>query len=211
MIQFSSGLLDTFSHNLSSLTECNFIDMSSYDSQSGHWIQNYLLNSVFRGRYPDRYHQIVMALIRRAEAAFQEYELARTALEAYVNGPREAISKYFSSLYHFEQFIAHAYQAYMLSKPLLANPRTFQNGDNSVLERLNKIYNHIKHCDSKLLAGNFPENATVSIWLSSQEIHCLDANLTSDEIVEALKEIADYANSFSDPATVLKEILAENA
>lgn len=152
-----------------------------------------------------------MALIRRAEAAFQEYELARTALEAYVNGPREAISKYFSSLYHFEQFIAHAYQAYMLSKPLLANPRTFQNGDNSVLERLNIIYNHIKHCDSKLLAGNFPENATVSIWLSSQEIHCLDASLTSDEIVEILKEIADYANSFSDPATVLKEILAENA
>ena len=211
MIQFSSGLLDTFSHNLSSLTECNFVEMSSYDSQSGHWIQNYLLNATFRGRYPDPYHQIVMAFMRRAEAAFQEYELARTALEAYVNGSREAISKYFSSLYHFEQFIAHAYQAYMLSKPLLAEPRTFENGDNSVLERLNKIYNHIKHCDSKLFAGNFPENATASTWLSSQEIHCSDANITAPETVEILKEIAEYANSFIDPATVLKEIRAENA
>lgn len=210
-MQFSSGLLDTFSQNLSSLTECNFIDMATYDPQSRHWIQNYLLNSAFRGRYPDRFHQIVMALIRRAEAAFQEYELGCADLKTYVNGPREAISKYFSSLYHFEQFIAHAYQAYMLSRPLLANPRKFQNGDKSVLERLNKIYNHIKHSDSKLLAGDFPENATVSVWLSSQEIHCLDASLDSEEIVEILREIAGYASSFSDPAAVFKEILSENA
>lgn len=120
-MQFSSGLLDSFSPHLSSLSECNFTDMASYDSQSEHWVQNYLLNTAFRSRYPAPFHQIAMAYMRRAEAVFQEYELARNALKAYISGPREAVSNYFSSIYHFEQFVSQAYQSYMLMRHLLAN------------------------------------------------------------------------------------------
>lgn len=173
--------------------------MTNHDSQCGHWVQNYLLNTVFRGRYPDPHHQIAMAYMRRAEAAFQEYGLARNALEAYISGPREAVSKYFSSVYHFEQFVAQAYQAYMLMRHLLAESCLYTSGDNSELDRLNKIYNHIKHCDGKLSSGAFPENATMSIWLTNGGIHCLDSELTCTETVEILEDIANGANRFGDP------------
>jgi hypothetical protein len=210
LIRFSSGLLDTFSPYLASLTECNFIDMATYDSQCRHWVQNYLLNTTFRGRYPDPYHQIAMAYMRRAEAAFQEYELGRDSLASYVAGRREAVSKYFSSIYHFEQFIAQAYQAYMLLRHLLGESCLYKAGDKSELDRLNQIYNHIKHSDSKLVSGAFPENGTMSTWLTNGGVHCQSAELTCAEAVEILEDIANGANRFGDPEAVLKEPYTEN-
>lgn len=206
MIQFSSGLLDSgFAPYLSSMTECNLPDMKNHDPQSDHWVQNYLLNTIFRGRYPDPHHQIAMAYMRRAEAAFQEYALARDSILSYLSGPREAVSKYFSSVYHFELFVAQAYQAYMLMRHLLADFNLYKSGDDSELDRLNIIYNHIKHCDGKLSNGNFPENATMSIWLTNEGIHCVDAELKHSEIVEILEDIANGANRFGDPVAVMEE------
>jgi len=185
--------------------------MTDYDPQSGHWVQNYLLNTIFRGRYPDPHHQIAMAYMRRAEAVYQEYALARDSVLSYLSGPREAVSKYFSSVYHFELFISQAYQAYMLMRHLLANSSLYENGDGSEFDRLNKLYNYIKHCDSKLCNGNFPENATMSIWLTNEGIHCMDAALKYSEIVEVLEDIANGANRFGDPVAVKKEPGPENA
>ena len=200
-----------FAPYLSSLTECNFPDMSNHDPQSSHWVQNYILNTIFRSRYPDPFHQIAMAYMRRAEACFQEYNLARSALISYFSGPREAVSKYFSSVYHFEQVVAQAYQAYMLMRHMLHNPRLYQHNDESELDRLNKIYNHIKHCDGKLSSGAFPEKMTLSIWLTNDGINCSDAKLKCDEFVEMLEDISNGANRFGDPVAFMNEPGPENA
>lgn len=38
--------------------------------QASHWIGNHFLNSVLRGHFKDRWRQVVLAFIRRAQNAF---------------------------------------------------------------------------------------------------------------------------------------------
>ncbi|QPK61821.1 hypothetical protein IVG45_13200 [Methylomonas sp. LL1] len=210
MIKFSSAILDNFAPTLSKLSNITLPDLTNYDSQSCFWVQNYLLSTEFRARYPDPYHQIAMSYMRRVEASFREYELARTSLISYVSGEREKVSTYFSSIYHFEQLVSQSYQAYMLMRHLLHNEtgtkynELFKSSDGSGLSRLYKIYNYIKHCDEKLYLNKFPENASIPIWLTNTCICCQEAELKYEEIIEMLKDLANGANRFGDPEKLME-------
>lgn len=209
MIKFSSGLLDKLVPYLSNLTECSMPDMSDHDPQSVYWVQNYLLTTTFKSKYPEPYHQIAMSYMRRAEATFREYDLARQSLISYLSGSREALSTYFTSLYHFEQLISQSHQAYLLMRHFLHNPtpdkepRLFKVGDQSILDRLYKLYNYIKHCDDKLNSNKFPADGTLPIWLTNEGVCCCEAALTYQDFAEMLADIANGANRFGNPSAVI--------
>lgn len=211
MLNFSSGMLDTLAPDLSQLTSVTLKDMGDYDSQSCHWISNYLLNTTFREKYPGHFHQIGMSYMRRAEASFREYESARKSLMSYTSGKKENISTYFMAVYHFEQMVSQSYQAYMLMRHFIADSNGakvasfYKENDGSEVDRLNKIYNHIKHCDGRVTKNEFPKNYSIPVWLTNTGISCPVAELQYNEIIEMLEDIANGANRFVDPKAFLSE------
>lgn len=111
--------LDKFvSQQLSQLTECNASNVTERYSQAKYWVSNFVLNSVFGGSISEEGKTFTFFFLRRAEAAFREYEYARQALTEFVSAPSKKPSLYFRALHHFEMTIAMLWQAYDLTSTL---------------------------------------------------------------------------------------------
>ena|SRR5258706_6844148 len=69
--------LDKFvSQQLSELTECNAPNAEDHYSQAKFWVSNFVLNSIFGGSASKERRTFTFFFLRRAEAAFTEYEYA---------------------------------------------------------------------------------------------------------------------------------------
>lgn len=211
MLSYSTGLLNSFAPHITELTECTAPDMAEFAQTSHTWIYNYILNSSFGARYDDPFHQIALVYMRRTESAFQEYYSARSSLISYINGPRENVSQYFESLHHFEQLISLIYQAYMLLRKLLNNHKIYTSGDGSELDKLDSLYNFIKHADGKLEKKHFPKNASAHIWLTNTGISCIKTTILYAELSDLLDDIANGAKRFGNPVAVLQEPTAPSS
>lgn len=205
MLSYSTGLLNSFAPHITELTECHAPDMADFAQPSRAWIHNYILNSSFGASYDDPFRQMALVYMRRTESAFQEYYSARSSLIAYINGPRENVSQYFESLHHFEQLISLIYQAYMLLRKFLHNHKIYTSGDGSELDKLDSLYNFIKHADGKLEKKHFPENASSHVWLTNTGISCIKATILYTELSDLLSDIANGAKRFGNPSAVLQE------
>ena len=181
-------------------------DMAEYTQASRTWIHNYVLNSTFGGApYDEPYNQLALTYMRRTESAFQEYYAARNALASYISSPREHVSKYFESLHHFELLISLTYQAYMLMRHFLANDQVYVRGDKSELDRIDTMYNFIKHADEKLNKMQFPKKYSSHVWLTNSGVSCKKATVLFSELADALKDMANGAKRFGNPTAVLQE------
>ena len=90
--------LDKFvAQDLSELTECRMVSVASDFPDPASWIRLFVLNGMLRNRLPKEKTALAFALIRRAEAAIEDYEAARANLEELVNGGQN-ISLYFRCL-----------------------------------------------------------------------------------------------------------------
>jgi hypothetical protein len=198
-VRLSNYALDKFvAPKLSKLTECNIRDMSNYSSQSDHWVSNFVLKSISPPVAP-KTRQYAFFFLRRAEAAFREYDSARGASYDYLSEERERVSVYFKALFHFETCIAQMWQAYDQTmsfgesitgeKALFYEPR-----DGSVYERLNKLYNY-----SRYAGDNTPEDSTVPVWLTNTGIEAKENSISFAELADLLSEIGDYADTISNP------------
>ena len=112
----SAGLsdytLDIFiAPKLSKLTECNAPDLSDLTDQ---WLDNFILNNIFKLNLPDKERAYLLNFFRRVEAVFYEYNKARNALTEYITTDRNRISPIFHALNHFETLFAQLHQAYEL-------------------------------------------------------------------------------------------------
>jgi hypothetical protein len=84
-VRFSHHVLNRhIAPGIEQFYEADVPDMSQYDHQSEHWVDNHFLNSVLRtslklpaGAYAQNY-------LRRAEGAFSEHALARTLTHSYL-------------------------------------------------------------------------------------------------------------------------------
>jgi hypothetical protein len=204
--RFSNYALDTFvAPDLSKLTECNIIQMSTYSSQSDHWVSNFLLNSIFRVSVEPKPKQYCIFFLRRAEASFREYEHARFALYDYVNGERERVSVYFEALFHIEDCIAQMWQAFSQSMIFINNvtgkkDRLYERGNGSAYEHLNNLYNISRHA-----GDNITENSTLPVGLTNEGIVARDANISFEDFKNLLTEIGDWADKLSNPPVTLKK------
>jgi hypothetical protein len=191
---FTKYALDEFySQEISQLTECNAPSVVKHFSQSEHWVANFFINSVFGCTIDQKGRAFGFGFLRRAESAFLEYEIARKALIEFVISNHEKPSFYLKSLTHFEITISMAYQAYQLIKGLTGD-MLFQKNDGSVLQRLNQIYNVIRHFDPSKL----PSNHYHAMWITNEALHIENCNLSFQELEQILIEIGELADKVSN-------------
>lgn len=214
MPKYSTGLLNEFAPHLTELTECNAPSMEEYRSMTHGLIHQFVLLSSFSARYPDPLHQYALVFLRKTEAAFQEYFNSKNSLSKYVqtqilynDNPNEKISQYFEILHHFEVLISQIYQAYMVLEKFLClekEERFWRKGDNSILEKINVLYNHAKHAEDKI--KNKIEVFGYHIWITNSGISCEEGSISYVEISNALIDLSDNAKYYGNPPGVMIEM-----
>jgi hypothetical protein len=192
-VTFSDFAFDNLvSQDLSKLSQCGAPEVTRGFSESKHWVSDFVLNSAFRFPLPPERKQFGFFFLRRAQAAFIEYDYAREALAEYVATlPQRKTSLYFRALHHFEITIAMLWQAYEAVRKLTGID-LFKPGDNSRYERLNQVYNHSRYSSPEL-----PPDHLHRVRISNTGIHTAKYSLTFEELQEALEEIGRLADRIS--------------
>jgi hypothetical protein len=196
----SAFALDRFvAPDISKFTKASIPDMSDTSKEQEYWVGNFILNTLFRVTVDERTRQALFNLLRRAESAFREYGLARERTLTYLQNT-EAITAYLAAVSHWEVYLSHTYQAYCL----LARGQKvlFVQGDGSVLERLNLLYNRLKHMDGAIESGQLPAESTMAIWLTNDGVRSVDSVLTFAEIADILRDLAIWSDAAQDPLTM---------
>jgi len=192
--------LDNFvSQEISNLTECNAIDLTQAFDQAEHWIENFVLNSIFCVNVKQEYKPFIFAILRRAQMALVEHENGRIALQNYVNGKKDRISIYFRSLYHFEIAINLVYQAHEIFMKIKKG-QLFQKNDGTPLERLNRIYNVSKHLEPSTI----PDTHLHSMWIKNDGLYISTVMLTFEELADLLMDVCGLADKLSNPEIINK-------
>lgn len=183
---------------MSAFSSPSIKDMTATDPQQSHWLSNFILNSMLGYPVKPPSKQYIFNFLRRAEAAFREYELARVASLDFV-GSRPAASKYMITIHHWEQFLAQSWEAYALLGKLTGK-RLFEKDDGSPHNRLNRLYNRSKHTDKAIASGQLPtEEGTLGVWLTNDGLASTDDRLAFDEITEILEELSRFASKLQAP------------
>jgi hypothetical protein len=105
--------------------------------------------------------------------------------------PRSA-SLYFRCLHHLEISVFLAYQAFDFARKVVDIP-LFQPNDGSRYQRLNYIYNTIRHFDPATL----PADHLHAIWLSNAGVHVSPVQLSFAEFADLLVELGELAEKIS--------------
>jgi len=134
-----------------------------------------------------------LAFLRRAEAAFFNYELGRQALlefeTSFKPGMPKKTSVYFRALHFFETCLAMQWQSIKLFQRL-SQQNPFQKGDGSSTEKLNQIHNASKHYDPAQL----PIDMLHAVWITNEGLNVQGACLTFVELEELMVELGETAN-----------------
>jgi hypothetical protein len=185
--------LDKFiSQHLSQLTQYNAPEVSSRYPQRKSWVSHFSLNSIFTATVSKEARTFSFFFLRRAEAAFAEYEYACEALNAFTTGRSKSPSLYFKALHHFEMVVSMMWQAYMLAMKI-SGQKLYEANDGSEYERLNWVYNKSRHFEPAELSE---ENIHV-IWLTNNGIQSEKYGVTYLEIESFLIEIGNTADKLS--------------
>jgi hypothetical protein len=174
-VPFSNyGLDHLVSQELSKLSHCGAPEVTDSFPESKHWVTNFVLNSFLGFQVSPEMKRFRFYFLRRAEAAFIEYEHARVALSEYVANPqRKRFSLYFRALHHFEMTIAMLWQAYDFVWKS-TDMRVYERGDDSRYEHLNSTYNASRKYNDKL-----PPDHLHHTWISNDGIHTASHSLSS--------------------------------
>ncbi len=179
--------------------------MSGYHSQSGFWLSNHFLNCVTSGKYKLPFGAFAAAFLRRAEASFRLHELAREATYELLGLQQPSPSHYGIALMQWEGFLAQSYQGSALIVKMIhylsgdQSFRLFEPDDGSIGQRLNLLYNSLKHVEKRIAAEQTLPGGITPVWLSSIGLECTDGVLTYDETAEVLRLLADWADILVNP------------
>ncbi|TAJ19391.1 MAG: hypothetical protein EPO47_07845 [Rugosibacter sp.] len=210
-VTYGAEVRDThIAPGVSSFTSAEIPDMSDYTKESPHWVGNFFLNSTFRAKFKAPMDAYAYNFLRRAQFAFTEHDLARKATLGFLDGGSQSVTRYVEALFHWECFLGQAWHAYALLTTAWEG-KAFQKNDGSVEQRLNAMYNQMKHVESRIENAQMLPGATVPVWLENQGLRSVDANLTFTETADVLKDLAKYANALMDPKTAKDILSAQDA
>lgn len=214
MVKYSTGLLNQFAPHITELTEFNAPLMEEYKGMTHGLIHQFIILSSFSAKYPDKMHKFGLIFLRKTELVFEEYFVAISDLANYVkqnilynDNPADQLSDYFRILHRFEIIISQLYQANMVLQKFLVlekHERFWSKGDGSSLERVNILYNYIKHAEDKIDKGL--ELPGYQIWLTNSGISCEETTVSFEELSALLIDLADNAKFYGNPPKVIKEI-----
>jgi hypothetical protein len=204
-VELSSYAKDKFvAPEMSKLTAATIRDMSHVDAQQGHWLANFILNTIFRTDVPSPLRQQIYNFLRRSHAAFAEYALAREATLGFVNGSDRSPLRYVDVIGHWEAFLAYSWQAHGF---IGGGERIwFEKEDGSVRQRLNELHNVAKHADKDIAKGKFIEDSPLCVWLTNDGLRSIETSLSFDEIAGILDDLAEWASLVQDLATIHEKL-----
>jgi len=195
---FGHYALDHFvAPRISELKECHIPEVPNFENRSGSWVTCLILNCILRRPAKPMIKQYIFFFLRRAEAAFHEYENARHFLLDYVRGDRERISIYFKALFHFEICIAQMWQAFRMTmstghRITGKKKKLYEPGDGSSYERLNKLYNLSRYLQNNV--QGIQNDSTIQLWLTRDGIEAQDASISYAELASLLQQIGNWAD-----------------
>lgn len=208
-VQYSATILDKhIAPGVSTFLAADIPDMSSWSKESPHWVANFFLNSAFSASFAAPMNAYAYNFLRRAQYAFAEHHFARESTLAFLANGGQSPKRYADALFHWECFLGQAWHAFALLITAWEG-KAFEKNDGSSEQRLNALYNQMKHVESRIENGQMIAGATVPVWLENEGLRSVNASLTYAETADALKEIAKYADALSNPKTA-KAVLSEH-
>jgi len=193
-------------------------------------VVTYFLRNALNGpSLPENAWPPASLFLRRWESAISEYRAGRDELLRYVTGlPRtnNQISVFLRAVGHFEHSVIDAYLAMMAFTALErkvgdAGWKPFVAGDSSPADRLNRLYNVIKHFDGRFEMGQalgFPSAYPAPLWITDHGLKGHTTLLDGKELKgdwRTRKRLGDARHvevevTFDEFAALLNE-LTENA
>jgi len=184
--------LDTFvSQGMSKLTACAPESLVAEFPEHNHWLNQFVLRRIFHNHVSEEHAALVFILVRRAESALDEWELA-CAASRDVRKP----SGYFKMLRHLENCIAALWQGLEFCRHALQT-KLFEKGDGSVYERLNWLYNAGRHFDPH----DLPSGDLHRLWISNDGLNSREYSVTFSELRDAIKFLAEIVDKFAGSST----------
>jgi hypothetical protein len=203
----SAFAADTYvATGISEFTAAEIPDMSATHPESRHWIYNYILNSVLRGAVQSVEREYRFNFLRRAMTAFEEHALARQTTLEFVTSDRQSYSPYFAAIHHWEQYLAASWHALVTLAKIGGQKHVFEKGDGSWEERVNGLYNAMKHVESRIENGQMPPLGTLPVWLCNDGLSSTDAALSFAETGTVLQTVGDWAHILEDPITTAERL-----
>lgn len=186
--------LDNFvAQDLSQLDECKAVEVAPDFPNYTSWLISFVLNWILRIPLPKEKAALAFSLIRRAEAAIEYYDEACRHLSTLVAGSEKNISLYFRCLRQFEATVAMAYQSFDLARKTL-DIKLFTQGDESPYERLNVIYNNMRHANPEEL----PDGQLHAVWIGNEGLFTNGASLTFDELRDLVCDVGAIADKLAN-------------
>lgn len=181
--------LDTFvSREISKLTSCTPQSLAVEFPERGYWLNQFVLRRIFQNHVSEEHAALAFVLVRRAEAALDEWELACNAATEDIRCP----SGYFKMLRHLESCLAALWQGLEFAHRAIKS-NLFVKGDGSVYERLNWLYNVGRHFDPQAL----PSGDLHRLWITNEGLHSREHSVTFVEMRDALRSFARMVDEIS--------------
>lgn len=181
---------DTYvAHKMSELSRCGAQDMEPEEKK---WLNQFLLNSVFRVTIEAKQKAYVMNFVRRVEASFSTYHEARKSLIEYIETDDNTISPYFSSLLNFEVCVSQLYQSIEILCQLIGK-KAFEKGGNCKYERLHNIYIDSKHMEKMIDGGKLPTGAMCAVWITNDGLESSRSSISFNELTSLMRAMATNA------------------
>ncbi len=202
--RLSAGAKDRYvATDLSTFVAAEIPDLAERHPRAEQWLSSFILSTVVRSDVgsPDR--ELRFHFLRRAMISFAEHDAGRSATLAFLASDPAVYGFYFSALHHWEQCLGAAWHAITTLRRVLnlSTKTVFIQGNGSVEERLNTLYNEAKHYESKISEGDAPPLGTVPLWLHNEGLRSKGAELTFSEVADVLDDLACWAFVLEDPLT----------
>lgn len=156
------------------------------------WVGVFVMKTIFNFSLPQDRAALAFALLRRAQAAIEDYDDACVAL-LHAVGREKTIPQYFHALRKFESSIAMLYQAYDFARKALSI-KLFEPHDGTPYQRLNFIYNRSRHPDVQTL----PSDHLHPVWVRDDGVYTDGGTLRFDELEDLLRELGRIAERISN-------------
>jgi hypothetical protein len=200
-VPFTKAAVELFiSKKAAEVTRCGASDVQLQVPEYEHWLAIAGLSMIFNDFPPEEIRPFAINFIRRIDAAYAEYGLARQQVLELVKDGNGRWSPYFRALHHFEVTISQLYMA-MDSVRKKANHNFFNSGDGSFEEKLNRIYNASKHQIAQV---------ELPVWFSDTGVCTSKATLLFEEIEDYMLKMAGVVKGLHNREVAIQALGAAN-
>jgi hypothetical protein len=206
-VQWGGFLLDRYvAPKCSALAKCLAPEVPELPNYFG----SYFLNNIFTATTSDNTRSLTFVFLRRLTNAVRDYRKGREEMLACVAArpcSNDMVRAYLRALSYFETSAVNTYLALKAHDAVGKSidptaPPAFNPGDGSPSQRLNAVYNALKHFEDNVEKGHVPPDVSAPIWLVDDGIECVgsegEAKLHFEELIEIQRELEKDARFLSE-------------